>query len=134
MIPSDAVPSKTIAGLIGPTFVALGLAMLINIGSFPAMLDQVARDPALIFLSGVLLFVAGLAVLRAHNVWTGGWPVLVTLLGALAVLSGLGRMFFPIRLAALAGEMGQSHGLIATVAVILLVVGGFLSFQAYSRD
>lgn len=134
MTPTDAILSKTIAGLIGPTFVALGLAMLINIGAFPAMLDQVARDPALIFLSGVLLFVAGLAILRAHNVWTGGWPVLVTLLGALAILSGLGRMFFPIRLAALASEMSQSHGLIALMAVILLILGGFLSFQAYRRD
>src|SRR6202011_5148637 len=101
--------SKNIAALIGPTLIAIALAMLFNLGSFPAMIDQVSRDPALIFVSGVLLFVAGLAILRAHNVWTGGRPLLVTLLGAFAVLSGLGRMFFPIRLAAIAGEMGQSR-------------------------
>ena len=64
--------SKNIAALIGPTLIAIALAMLFNLGSFPAMIDQVSRDPALIFLSGVLLFVAGLAILRAHNVWTGG--------------------------------------------------------------
>jgi len=28
--------SKTIAGLIGPTFVAIAASMLLNIGSFPA--------------------------------------------------------------------------------------------------
>jgi hypothetical protein len=126
--------SKMIAGLIGPTLAAIAVAMLLNLSAFPAMVEQVARDPALIFLSGVLLFVAGLAILRAHNVWTGGWPVLVTVLGALAVLGGLGRMFFPIRLAALAGEMGQSRGLIAGSAVVFLLIGGFLSFKAYSRD
>ena len=126
--------SKMNAGLIGPTLAAIAVAMLLNIRAFPAMVEQVARDPALIFLSGVLLFVAGLAILRAHNVWTGGWPVLVTVLGALAVLSGLGRMFFPTRLAALAGEMGQSRGLIAGGAVVFLLLGGFLSFKAYSRD
>jgi hypothetical protein len=125
--------SRMIAGLIGPTLVAIAAAMLINIGSFPAMVAQVAREPALIFLSGVLLFVAGLAILRAHNIWTGGWPVLVTVLGALAVLSGLGRMFFPIRLGALAAEFGQSHGVMATTAVILLLLGGFLSFKAYTQ-
>jgi hypothetical protein len=125
--------SRMIAGLIGPTLVAIAAAMLINIGSFPAMVAQVAREPALIFLSGVLLFVAGLAILRAHNIWTGGWPVLVTVLGALAVLSGLGRMFFPIRLGALAAEFGQSHGVMATSAVILLLLGGFLSFKAYTQ-
>ena len=126
--------SRMIAGLIGPTLVAIAVAMLINFGSFPAMVEQFAREPALIFLSGVLLFVAGLAILRAHNIWTGGWPVVVTLLGALAVLSGLGRMFFPLRLGALAAEIGQSHGLMAITAVILLLLGGFLSFKAHSQQ
>ena len=93
---------KTIGGLIGPTLLALGLAMLLNFGSMPAIAAQVARDPALIFVSGILLFVADLAIVRAHNVWSGGWPVLVTVLGWVALVGGIARMFFPIRLAAAA--------------------------------
>ena len=54
--------SKTIAGLIGPTLVAIAAGMLLNIGSFPTLAEQVSRDPALIFVSGILLFVAGLAI------------------------------------------------------------------------
>jgi hypothetical protein len=126
--------SKMIAGLMGPTLIAIAVAMLLNLDSFPVLVEQVARDPTLIFLSSVLLFVAGLAIVRAHNIWSGGWPVLVTVLGWLALLSGLGRMFFPTRLAAIAAQIGQSRGLIAGAAVVLLVVGGFLSFKAYSRD
>ena len=64
--------SKTIAGLIGPTLVAI--AVLLNIGSFPELAEQVSRDPAPIFVSGILLFVAGLAIVRVHNRWTNGWP------------------------------------------------------------
>jgi hypothetical protein len=67
--------SKTIAGLIGPTLVAIAAGMLLNIGSFPTLAEQVSRDPALIFVSGILLFVAGLAIVRVHNRWTNGWPV-----------------------------------------------------------
>ena len=92
--------SKTIAGLIGPTFVAIAASMLLNIGSFPALAEQVSRDPALIFVSGILLFVAGLAIVRVHNRWTNGWPVLVTVLGWLFVLGGLARMLFPTGLSA----------------------------------
>jgi hypothetical protein len=66
--------SKTIAGLIGPTLVAIAAGMLLNIDSFPALAEQVSRDPALIFVSGILLFVAGLAIVRVHNSWTNGWP------------------------------------------------------------
>lgn len=42
--------SKTIAGLIGPTLVAIAAGMLLNIGSFPELAEQVSRNPALIFV------------------------------------------------------------------------------------
>ena len=79
-------------------------------------------------------WLAGVAIVRVHNIWAGGWPVSVTILGWLAVLGGLARMFFPIRLAALAGQIGQSTGFIAVSAVVILALGAFLSFKAYSRD
>jgi cytochrome bd-type quinol oxidase subunit 2 len=104
---------KTIAGLIGPTLVAIAAGMLLNFGSFSTLAELVSRDPALIFVSGILLFVAGLAIVRVHNRWTNGWPVLVTVLGWLFVLGGLARMLFPTGLAAIAA---------------------FLSFKAYRRD
>ena len=125
--------AKMIAGLIGPTLIAMAAAILVNLGALPVMLEQVTRDPALIFLSGILLFVAGLAIVRVHNIWTGGWPVLVTVLGWLAMLSGLARMFLPTRLAAVAAAFSQSTGVILAAAVVVLAIGSFLCFKAYGR-
>jgi hypothetical protein len=126
--------SKTIAGLIRPTLVAIAAAMLFNFGSFPALAEQISRDPGLIFVSGILLFVAGLAIVRAHNIWTGGWPVLVTVLGWLTVLGGLLRMLFPTQLAAMVARVDQSSGRIIVGAGILLVLGPFSHSKGYSRD
>jgi hypothetical protein len=126
--------SKTIAGLIGPTLAAIALGMLFNLASFPALAEQVSREPALIFLSGVLLFVAGLAIVRVHNVWSGGWPVLVTILGWLALVGGLIRILLPTKLAEIAAGFGQHTGLITVAAIVLLVIGGFLSFKAYGSE
>jgi hypothetical protein len=126
--------SKTIAGLIGPTLVALAAAMLLNFSSVPALAEQISRDAGLIFLSGILLFVAGLAIVRTHNIWAGGWPVLVTVLGWLAVLGGLFRVLFPTRFAAMAAAVGQSSGWLIAWAVVFLVLGAFLTFKGYSRD
>jgi cytochrome bd-type quinol oxidase subunit 2 len=128
------IASKTIAGLIGPTLVAVAAGMLLNIGSLPTLAEQISRDPALIFLSGILLFVAGLAIVRIHNRWTNRWPVLVTVLGWLFVLGGLARMFFPTGLAAIAAGIGQITGAIIAGAIVLLGLGAFLSFKAYRRD
>lgn len=51
--------------------------------------------PTVTYLNGLLLFIAGLSIVRAHNYWTTSWPVLVTLTGWIAILGGLDRMFFP---------------------------------------
>ena len=125
--------SKMIAGLMGPTLAAIALAMLFNFDSIPELAEQVSRDPALIFLSGVLLFIAGLAIVRAHNIWTFSWPVIATILGWLAIIGGLVRIFFPSRLAKIATDFGDHPGLIIGLSVAILIIGGFLSFKGYSR-
>jgi len=125
--------SRMIAGLMGPTLVANAAAILVNLRAFPGLAEQVSRDPALILLSGILLFVAGLAIVRVHNVWTGGWPVLVTVLGWLALLGGLVRMLFVTEIAEMAAAIGRNTGAIAVVAVVCLALGAFLTFMAYAE-
>jgi hypothetical protein len=125
--------SKTIAGLIGPTLIVLAAALLINLHSISALVEAVSHDPALVLLSGVLSFVAGLAIVRVHNHWAGDWAVLVTILGWLLLIGGLVRMLFPIWLAGMAASFGQRTGFIAGEAgVVLLLIGAFLSYKAYT--
>jgi hypothetical protein len=123
--------SKTIAGLIGPTLIALAAATLINLGSISTLVESVSHDPALVMVSGVLSFVAGLAVVRVHNHWAGDWAVLVTILGWLLLVGGLVRLLFPIWLAGMAASFAQSTGLIAGEAIVFLVIGAFLSYKTY---
>jgi hypothetical protein len=123
--------SKTIASLIGPTFVAVGAALLLNLGSISAVLEPLSRDPALVLIYGIFLFVAGLAIVRFHNRWEANWSVVVTILGWLLVVGGLLRILFPLRFAAVTGDVAQSAGMMAVVGVVSLAVGAFLSFKAY---
>ena len=125
--------SKMLAGLIGPTLVAGGASVLLNLGSLPALIGQASGDAALISTTGMLTFVAGLAIVRVHNRWSGGWPVIVTVLGWLFVLGGLVRILFPIQLGSAAAGMAQETWFWVGEAVILLVLGGFLCLKAYSQ-
>lgn len=124
--------SKTIAGLMGPTLVAGALAVLLNLAAWPALAERAFRDPSLIFETGFPLFVAGLAIVRAHNRWSGGWPVLVTIMGWLTLFGGLARILFPLQLAAVAVPIVHHTALLGTVAAILLIVGAFLSIKGFS--
>jgi hypothetical protein len=126
--------SKLIAGFIGPLMVAIGIAMLFNRGLFPAMIGQIAKDYGLIFLSGILSLIAGIAIVRVHNVWTGGWRIIVTVLGWLAIVGGLVRMWLPQRAAPIAESLGGNATALLIMGLIVLALGAFLSFKAYLSD
>jgi hypothetical protein len=120
--------SKQIAGLVGPTMIA----MLVS--EFPLVQPHLydAQIPPVVYLSGTLMFVGGLAIVRAHNMWVRDWSVLVTLSGWFFLVLGLFRMFA-------AGTYQRSAagtGVSAFIALeaILLVLALFMTFKAYGRD
>lgn len=82
-----------------------------------------------VYLNGTLLFVAGLAIVRAHNSWTRNWPVLITLVGWMALFAGLARMAAPLS----AQEAGRHASVLYGTLVALLVIGVVLTFKAYAR-
>ena len=126
--------SKLIAGYIGPLLVAMGAAMLINRGFFPRMIEQMVNDQGLIFLSGILSLLAGIAIVRVHNVWTGGWRILVTVIGWLAIVGGLVRMWIPQYAAPIAETFAVSGAGLAVGGIVVLGLGAFLSYKAYAVD
>jgi uncharacterized membrane protein HdeD (DUF308 family) len=112
----------------------IGIAMVINAGHFPEIAKQIGNDPGLIFVSGILLLIAGLAIVRVHNFWSGGWRIAVTVLGWLALISGILRMFLPFWAANIASTLGQSSTPVILGAFVPLLLGGFLSYKAFSSD
>jgi hypothetical protein len=108
--------SRRLAGLIGPTLVVLGVTEAMNMDIFAAQTAPV------VYLNGTILFVAGLAVVRAHPRWVWGWPVLVTLSGWLALLLGLFRMIAPD-----APQADADAAITYVVLAVLVLIGGILT-------
>ena len=113
--------AKRIAGLVGPTMVALAMSEAMN---FHIFANQIAP---VVYLNGTILFVAGLSLVRSHNRWSRDWPVLVTLTGWVVLLAGLYRMFAP--------EAPQAAASVATYAMlaVLFAIGSFLTLKAYGQ-
>src|SRR6185436_10843838 len=118
--------SKRIAALVGPTIVAM------VVSEFPLVQPHLydAQIPPVVYLSGVLMFVAGLAIVRAHNHWAKDWTVLITLSGWFFLALGLFRMFA----AGLyqRGSANTSAPVFMVLEGILLVLGLIMTFKAYS--
>ena len=119
--------SKRIAGLVGPTIIAM------IVSEYPVVQPHLydAQIPPVVYLSGVLMFVAGLAIVRVHNHWTRDWTVLVTLSGWFGLVLGLFRTF--------AADLYQRRAADTDVMVfmvaegVLLACGLVMTFKGYRR-
>ena len=114
--------SRSIAGLLGPTLIALNITEAANPGIWTTRID-----PVVVYQAGMMWFVAGLAIVRVHNRWTGGWPVLVTLMGWFLIFGGLIRMVAP----GPAQQQSAHTTAVSAVQLVLLAIGIFLTVKAY---
>jgi len=119
--------SQQIAGLVGPTLIVT------LISEFPLVQPHLydSQIPPVVYLSGVLMFVAGLAVVRVHNVWARNWTVLITLTGWFLLFLGLIRMFAASQYNQAAA--GTSSTVFMALEGVLLIVALVLTYQGYRR-
>ena len=123
--------SVFLARLIGPFFLALGVAILFNGVLYQAMAKEFLASHALIYLAGVITLPAGLAIVLTHNVWTADWRVLITLLGWVSVGAGALRVMAP-QYAATMGRSKIDNPLTMKIGgAIWLAIGALLTFFGY---
>ena len=120
-----------LAKLIGPVLLVMGVAVLINPEGTRRMGREFVDSDALIFLSGVITLPVGLAIVITHNIWVAGWPVIITVFGWLAVLAGIARMTLHGVIRSIGEAMIDRKALFAIPAVIMILLGGYLSYQGY---
>jgi uncharacterized membrane protein YhaH (DUF805 family) len=120
--------SAYIAELLGPALIGITVTEWMNLDIFTAAIGPSFATH--VYLNGTLLFIAGLAIVRAHNVWSRRWPVLITLVGWVAVVGGLSRMVAPVS----AQQAGQSASVVYASLVALLAIGVVLTFNSYGRS
>src|SRR5579872_3404143 len=82
--------------LIGIYCILIAVAMGINKQATIQTVIALVHDAPLLFVFGLIVVAAGLALILSHNIWSGGaLPVIVTIVGWLTLLKGLAFLFFP---------------------------------------
>lgn len=120
--------SKQIGGLVGPVIAAM------IVSEFPLVQPHLydAQIPPVVYLSGTLMLVGGLAIVRIHNHWARDWSVLLTLVGWFSLLLGLTRMFAAS--AYLQSSAKTSPTIFMVLEGILLIIGLIITFKSYRRN
>ena len=125
--------SVFLARLIGPVMLVIGLAAFANQRAFRDMAEEFLASRALLFLSGLLIMPAGLAIVLAHNVWTADWRVLITLFGWLNLIRGALRLLAPDRVMRTGHTVLRRPGFVPIAAAIWAVPGLLFCLFGYLR-
>ena len=123
--------SLFLARLIGPVMLVVGLAVFANPRGFREMAEEFLASRALMFLSGLILMPAGLAIVLAHNVWAADWRVLITLLGWLAAIGGALRLFGPLFVVKAGHAMLNKPYFTSIAAAVWVALGLLFCFFGY---
>ncbi len=121
-----------IAKLLGPIVTVLGVHLLVS----PARLQQTAakflQDTPLIFISGVLAMLGGLAIINTHNIWSWDWRVIITVFGWALLISGAGRILAPQLTTEVGGSMMDRPNMTRAAGLVWATLGLYLSYKGYS--
>ena len=126
--------SRTIflSRLIGLYCILIALSMMTRRQVTVETVTVLLQSPSMMLILGVITLAAGLAMVLAHNIWSGGaLVVIVTIVGWLTLLKSLLLLFLPPEMEA--GLLGQLHyrQLFYVSTAISLVLGVYLTYGGF---
>ena len=120
-----------LAKLIGPVMIVIGVAVILNQDEFRKLSQEFIGSRALLFLSGLIILPAGIAILLAHNVWLLNWRVIITIIGWLMTVGGAVRLLAPRFVAERGGAMLKNPQMPLIAGIAWAAIGFVLFFFGY---
>ena len=119
--------------LIGLYCILIGLSMMTRGQATVETVTALLQNSAMTLILGVITLAAGLAMVLAHNIWSGSvLAVVVTLIGWMALVKSLFFLFLPHEIEA-GLFLGQLHyrQLFYVYAAISLSLGIYLTYGGF---
>jgi hypothetical protein len=118
--------------LLGLYAIVVALAMITYKQETIEIITSLLNNATAMFAVGLVGVAAGLALVLAHNVWTGGaLPVVVTLVGWWSLIKGLACLFLPQQM--MAGLGPHYDRLFYVSPLISLLLGLYLVYATSFR-
>jgi hypothetical protein len=120
--------------LLGLYALVISISMLIHKAAMITTAAELAEAPPLLFIAGMFTLLAGLAMVLAHNVWSGGaLPVVVTLIGSSLLIRGIVMVFISPSGATSVYEAMRFPELYYVYVAIPLALGSYLTYGGFKR-
>jgi hypothetical protein len=124
-------PSIVFAKILGPFLFLAASLILLNLKAYRKLIGEFVNNAPFVYLAGMFALTFGIVTLVFHSVWVMNWPVIITLLGWIAVLKGTYVIGFPGSLPRLALYYQHHPALLAFKLIINIVLGAVLMWGGY---
>ncbi len=119
-----------LARICGVMCLLIGLSVM-NKNYMTGIVNELENSKALFWFIGFAAALLGVIMLAFYSTWNAHWPVLLTILGWLALLKGLAIMLFPSSLGHSLYRKFKTSGIITFSGVIALIVGIILLYKGF---
>ena len=109
--------------------ITIGVGGLRNKNLYNNIIKDTFKNAGVAISFGFLSFIVGFLIIVKHNVWTGGLPVIITVIGYLALIKGILLIGFPDILENFSKKIFKSLG--QKLPLIELVLGLVIGYYAF---
>lgn len=122
--------SVLLARFFGLYLLIVGATLLIRREQLPRIIRDFFDNSALMLFSGILTLVFGLLIILFHNIWTWNWNLPITIIGYLALLQGIVRLWFPDHMKRMLAKHMNTRFVI-NAGIILMLLGVYFAHHGF---
>jgi threonine/homoserine/homoserine lactone efflux protein len=119
-----------LARISGFICLLLGLSIM-NKKFMAGVIDELLNSKALFWFIGFVAAVIGTIMLAFYSTWNAHWPVLITILGWLALLKGIAIMLMPGYMNRSVYRKFKTSGIIMFSGIIGIIFGLILLYKGF---
>jgi len=117
--------------IISVVYITIGIGIFINPGFYKKMFENFIENAAVMYLGGVMALVVGYLILAFHNTWIMDWPVIITIVGWLALIKGVLILIKPKIIITLSKAIVQKESILRIEAIAVIILGLAFSFFGF---
>ena len=117
--------------VIGLYLIIVSIAVILRRPAFESLLQEASQSHCVMVFSAVLMTIIGLLIVVSHNVWVDDWRIVITLLGWLTLIKGLGLFYFPTQMKKSMTFWLDHYNYMVVVAVVYVIIGLYLCIYSF---
>lgn len=96
------------------------------------LLFSIYSHPEAVFLTGFLETVLGIAFVFGHNIWTPDFRGVITVIGWILLVRGIGRVFYPYRVVRMLEKYKKLQSVFPPLLIFVFLTGAYLAYMGFT--